>query len=232
MSRCISYKINEGKFPNTEEGRKKAAGECGGIWENASEFYITSELPINTIKAEEGKELQLIPDTVVMGRGNFTYYHPFLGEVYVKEEDLIQSIETWKDSYLVLNHSRDIEDIVGHLEDIHYSDGKLSARPVIDDERPKAEYAKAHIHAMIRNGRIPHVSWAFSFSHTKEDVNGKSMWCAKNIRGLHLGMVDQGQCSPADGCGIGLCNESTADIERIKAKRERLSQLRGEKING
>lgn len=32
-SRCISAKIKEGKHPNTPEGRKKAAGECYGIYD-------------------------------------------------------------------------------------------------------------------------------------------------------------------------------------------------------
>lgn len=33
VSRCIGHLIGkENKFPNTKEGRKKAAGRCHGIW--------------------------------------------------------------------------------------------------------------------------------------------------------------------------------------------------------
>jgi hypothetical protein len=59
MSRCISVLIGEEKrFPNTPEGRKKAAGRCGGIYDgkHSSSEIVEDREVLDKIKKELGLE--------------------------------------------------------------------------------------------------------------------------------------------------------------------------------
>ena len=61
VNRCIPYLIDEGKHPNTPEGRKRAAGECYGIYRNKSDEDLEE------YKAS-GSHQDFVPQQNVMSR--------------------------------------------------------------------------------------------------------------------------------------------------------------------
>ena len=44
VNRCIPYLIREGKHPNTDKGRKAAAGECYGIYDNRKKSDVLKSI--------------------------------------------------------------------------------------------------------------------------------------------------------------------------------------------
>ena len=51
VNRCIPYLIREGKHSNTADGRKAAAGECYGIYDNKKK----SKYKVDDIVIYDGK---------------------------------------------------------------------------------------------------------------------------------------------------------------------------------
>ena len=64
VSRCVSYIIStEHMFPNTPEGRKKAAGRCHGIYRSNKKKAILEEL--NSIKEDIVEIKSIIVEKVI-----------------------------------------------------------------------------------------------------------------------------------------------------------------------
>ena len=58
VNRCIPYLIHEGKHPNTDDGRKAAAGECYGIYDNRKKSHAFIQVHFTDINEDEYKELK------------------------------------------------------------------------------------------------------------------------------------------------------------------------------
>ena len=54
VNRCIPYLIHEGKHPNTDDGRKAAAGECYGIYDNRKKSKSYDDYKVDDIVIYNG----------------------------------------------------------------------------------------------------------------------------------------------------------------------------------
>jgi len=190
-------------FPNTDEGRSKAAGRCHGIYRHHKGEDMLEKITLcaemSVALTNDKVDCFEISDGVTMIVGNNTY-----NGRYFPVEELSKSILLWERKPVVLNHDEAIENVVGHIEDVILNGNKLRAKVVIDNYE-KSETAKKYIKEQQRIGNVANVSISVWYEPSWETINGQeNTLVTRNLRPAHLGLVVHGACKPEDGCGIGL----------------------------
>lgn len=212
ISRCIPYVKKEHK----DYIYQYSNAVCYNIWmrhkqenEDMSKkerilLHLNTELEghVNLAKDDE-----FVIDRCTMLVGNGTY-----NGVFFPAEELEKSFFTFEGRPINLNHSSEnVEDIVGYVVDTEFDEGRLTCRPVFDEETAKYNEAMGYIKSRFHAGDIPNVSvgiWLDRMLEEDEET-GKERYVARNIDGDHLALVVHGACNPGDGCGIGLSSDKT-----------------------
>jgi hypothetical protein len=128
-----------------------------------------------------------------------------------------------------MNHyDKEIEYIVGHLEDIQFDGTKITGKPVFDPETSKYKEVMGYIRSRFNAGDIPNVSiGAYGNRILEKDDDGNDRMTARNLEPDHLGIVVHGACNPETGCGIGLqncecgnCSVTISDSDYVAKKDE------------
>ena len=218
VNRCIPYLINEGKHPNTDKGRKAAAGECYGIYRNKDKHKGSLDgkrellfLNANIIDSDTERSTILIGDSVFNG-------------IYFPSDEIEKAFSSWDKKPINLDHSDKVEDIVGYVVEPKYDKAtkKLSVKPVLDDSMHKTVIAKGYIDGRKKAGGVPEVSvgvWMdkIPIENFEERTDG-AMYIAHELQGDHLAIVSHGACSPEKGCGIGLSKNDSVTIPVVEDK--------------
>ena len=214
MPRCISYKIHEGKHPNTPEGRKAAAGECSGIYDSWKEKNMSNKservlLKLNccatlnpVFEAKDNDDefsIGLTESTILVGNGTYN-------GVYFPAEEIEKAFHTWNKQPININHSSNVEDEVGYITKPRYDTEtkQFKVTPVLNKETAKFDVADGYIRNRIKAGKPPEVSVGVWIDREFEETDDGDRLTARNLHGDHLALVCRGACSPEAGCGIGL----------------------------
>jgi hypothetical protein len=124
---------------------------------------------------------------------------------YFPKEELEKAFETIIAKPFVLDHSDDIEDVVGFVEDAWYNNPSMETEVGIDSELPKALSALKWIQKKQMRREIPEVSVALTARVDWDDIfekDGEEYPKLKDMKFIHLALVTVGACSPEDGCGV------------------------------
>jgi len=227
---CIKWMIDNKEYPNTEEGRKQAAGHCYSIYDEWKKkqknerqskerlmLHLDAQLFGHLDLSSNKEELKIDRCTMLVGDGTYN-------GVFFPKEELELSYGSFEKKPINLNHSADaVEDIVGYLEDVRYNDGKITAKPVFDEETGKYKSAMGYMKSRFNAGSVPNVSVGVWLDRlNEEDESGKERMTARNLDGDHLALVVHGACNPNDGCGIGMSENQPIPI-RDKSKMTKIT---------
>jgi len=214
ISRCIPYVIKEG----TTDDAKQAAAICHSIWKKSKGenkmvnkervmLHLDAQMSCRIDLADNKEELKMDRCTMLVGDGTYN-------GVYFPKEELELAHMSFEKKPINLNHSADaVEDIVGYLEDVRFEDGKITAKPVFDEDTSKYKSAFGYMKSRFNAGSIPNVSVGVWLDRlNEEDENGKERSVARNLDGDHLALVVHGACNPEDGCGIGMSENQPIPI--------------------
>jgi len=218
---CIKYMIDNKEYPNTEEGRKQAAGHCYSIydeWKKSKNMIkperVHLELCADLFKLK-GKQnlsdnnMDFERATLIIGDGTYN-------GMFFPAEELERAYHTWERQPINIDHSEKIEDEVGFIKDIRYDPltKRVTGQPVINDYMPKANVAKGYMKNRFDAEKYPEGSVGVWIDRFFEDVEGldEKRLTARNLQGDHYSLVTRGACSPEEGCGIGLSKNDTITI--------------------
>lgn len=137
--------------------------------------------------------------------------------IYFSKKEIEKSVLKWNTMPFMYDHSSSVYDMIGELKETQFqkSTGKLSTVPVVEGY-PLSESAMQSIDTIQSKGRVPNVSVGVYASRKwlsdKEIEEGKypkgTYAVAEDLEPDHLALVIHGACSPEDGCGVGLRNDS------------------------
>jgi len=169
-------------------------------------LHLNAELRLGlNLQADAENEIKIDRCTMLVGDGTYN-------GVYFPKEELEKAFSTFEGKPININHSAEkVEDIVGHIENVEYEDGKIVAETFFDEETSKYNEAMGYIKSRIKAGDIPNVSVGVWLTRELEEneETGEKRFIARELEGDHLALVVHGACSPEDGCGIGgSCNNS------------------------
>lgn len=192
----------------------------------------SSKLDFST-NMDKPEKYNIERSTILVGDGTYN-------GVYFPADEIEKAHLTWNKQPLNLDHSDKVEDIVGYVTEAFYDKNtkKFSVKPIIDSQLPKSNIAKGYINSRLDAGSIPEVSVGVWVDRVDESLDeGKTRLTARNLIGDHLALVTRGACSPQDGCGIGLKNDSVTITLNEKGEYEdeieyyenRIKQLKGGK---
>ena len=217
ISRCVPYVKKE--HPDWEQD--KCTAVCYSIWreskkKNNEESDMTSNRVLLHLKASMFKPITINAEeekigfdraTILVGDGTFN-------GLYFPKEELEKAFLSWDKQPINLDHSNKIEDIVGFIKEPFYDkvNHKITVQPIIDEMMPKSPIAVGYINNRLKAGAVPEVSVGVWLDRIDEEFEGKTRLTARNLQGDHLALVTRGACSPEDGCGIGLMENSTITI--------------------
>lgn len=196
----------------------------------------SSKLDFST-NLDKPEKYNINRSTILVGDGTYN-------GVYFPADEIEKAHLTWNKQPLNLDHSDKVEDIVGYVTEAYYDKNskKFSVKPIIDSQLPKSNIARGYINSRLEAGSIPEVSVGVWVDRVDESLEeGKTRLTARNLIGDHLALVTRGACSPQDGCGIGLKNDSITvtlnekgeyeDEIKVEHYQKRIKQLKGGKYD-
>jgi len=210
VSRCIPIVIHEG----TAKDSKQAAAICHSMWDEhkkkgnavsgstrvllhlCAPIFLRKDANMNVLSSDDMER-----STILVG-------DKIYNDIFFPSEELEKSFMSWDKQPLNINHSENIEDIVGYVVEPKYDKEtkKFSVKPVLDESTSKYAIAKGYIESRMKAGAIPEVSigvWCDTVP-VKDKREDGALFVASNLIGDHLALVTRGACGPKDGCGIGL----------------------------
>lgn len=215
ISRCIPYVKNEGVAKNTEQ----AIAICNGIWDKHRQvnkkmkkrmmLHLDAKLNCFIKLNDKGKaEIDMDRCTMIVGDNTFN-------GVYLPCEELEKSYKSFEGKPININHSSEtVEDIVGYMKDVKFEDGKITCKPVFDEDTVKYPVVIGYINSRFNAGDIPNVSigvWLDTVMEKMGDGEQERL-VGRELEGDHLAVVVHGACNPDDGCGIGICSNNSVTI--------------------
>jgi len=172
------------------------------------------------------KESELKIDRCTMLVGDGTY-----NGVFFPCEEIEKAFMSFEGKPININHNAEtVEDIVGHLKDVRYEDGKLTATPIFNEKTVKYDAVMGYINSRFEAKDIPNVSVGVWLNRELEE-NGETKekrYVARELEGDHLAVVVHGACNPGDGCGIGigLNNDVTISHDEYVARDEEYERMK------
>ena len=196
-------------FPQKPQPSGGDSGQDGIVGQNKKQgnrvlmHLCSSKLNFST-NLDKPEKYNIDRSTILVGDGTYN-------GVFFPAEEIEKAHLTWNKQPLNLDHSDKVEDIVGYVTEAFYDKNtkKFSVKPIIDAQLPKSIIARGYINSRLDAGSIPEVSVGVWVGRVDESLEeGKTRLTARNLMGDHLALVTRGACSPQDGCGIGLKNDS------------------------
>lgn len=224
--------IKEGKHPNTSEGRKAAAGECYGVYDNWKKKSMANMEPFvfqnndNSFDHFEETDDEYIVKGAVLMKGDIFYQGDFVPWSVIKSaanyaaKTQIHDLNHQGTGYPMPNGQMvpsDVNFIVGYQTNLHVDDKNkaLYMDVHINKDAPMAKTWKNYYDVCERAGRMPNVS-AFgykrvSFVKAKDlpidcaafGLKGNETIASLNYMDIQAGStVYRGACNDQDGCGM------------------------------
>jgi len=137
---------------------------------------------------EKYKAVALVGDAVYNG-----YWFP--------KEEIEKAYKTMIGKTFVIDHSYDINGVVGFIEDSLYEEPAMINIFTIDETLEASAIALKWIAKKEEREEMPEVSVAFSASVADEWHDDETPTII-DMKFIHLALVTAGACSPEDGCGI------------------------------
>lgn len=140
----------------------------------------------------------------IPGMGN-----PARSRIRIRPEVLKAIASTWKGKKIDLEHSQDLEDEVGFIQDSYYSPDVQGIRKQLrlQATRPRFLDAVGFISGRLAAGQVPELSVEFeNIVLRAADAREKAFFDLDLVGAVGAGvaLVTRGACGAPDGCGIGM----------------------------
>ena len=146
---------------------------------------------------------------------------------YYPYDELEKSVPLWEGLPILINHETDdIRTVVGHLSDVKMNSTALTCKPVFESTSVGYPIVQGYINARVNANAIPNVSIGVWANAENSEKDGEEIRILRDYEPDHLGIVVNGSCNPALGCGIGYTNSKfTVKSEDYVEKSEEYENL-------
>lgn len=155
----------------------------------------TQSIFISQLSAESTRDKY----TVTMLVGDGTYHG-----IFYPRAEVTGAARSMKGRPVTVNHSVDLQDVVGTVLDAWPEGGNLKGVIQLNANAPKYAIAKGHIEATLAAKAVPNVSVDVARKVVPEQVNGSTRLTARGLDFVALALVARGECSDKKGCGVQL----------------------------
>ena len=237
--------IDNGEYPNTEQGRKQAAGHCYSLYDRNKEANGMSldNIPFLASKIIEGKDEDIVELTAAVG-------DIFYQETFVSKEVLKQLAPLWNSTVHDISHMgthypngvmgfrENLDYIIGYNDDSHWDEktNSVKMKAHISHNAPKYNVWKNYMDICRKTGKIPNVSMdvtpakfgAMKVKDLPAGVIAPTRYVRSGkVRALTGGVpyavatVLTGKCDDAAGCGISATGEDDCSSGKCNLENEK-----------
>lgn len=175
----------------------------------AAGWNIPKELDMST-----NAGINLVRSTVLVGDGTYN-------DEYFPANEIEKAFLSMDNQPFNLDHSDMIKDEIGYIKNTLYDSEskKMSVQPIINGRLSNSKIAKDFIENRIEAGKVAEVSVGVYVTPVEEELaEGETRIVCRDLEFDHLALVTRGACSPSDGAGIGLKEESN-DTDIVKENK-------------